>query len=91
MPSVGFGPTIRGCEQVKTVHTLERTATVTGTNYVNISHNYAVCNSHNIHFSLFRIHAFRRLCPPHFCYYCLQFVITNIVLVIPDVMFRFLT
>jgi hypothetical protein len=33
MPCVGFGPTIPASERVKTVHALDRSATVTGTNF----------------------------------------------------------
>jgi hypothetical protein len=44
MSEVEFGPKTPVFEQAKIDHALHRTAPVTGTNYINISHNYAFCN-----------------------------------------------
>jgi hypothetical protein len=40
MPWVGFEPTIPGSERAKTVHALERSATVTGREAVTVTYNY---------------------------------------------------
>jgi hypothetical protein len=41
MPRVGIEPTIPAFEQMKTVHALDRAATVIGRNYIAIS-NYSI-------------------------------------------------